>query len=181
MPFCGYHGEAKVRSCGPIAFQYESTCHQLGTQGTNSRRANVGQPPSDDVAADDDTLALAFQKAIVSSTKVKILKSAALAAHFASQAISVAESAQHLFEQAKQFYLRWGARGVVEHLAKKKACSHEAFSASGMNDHVTFRLSIRCREQIDKSLAASHRCIPDAEISSESHCKTCVDYLGNIK
>jgi hypothetical protein len=118
------------------------------------------------IAADDDRLRVAFQKAIVSSTKAGFLQDAALAAHLASQAISDGDHAQYFFEQAKRLYLRWGARGVVEHLKKKKMYSHEAFHSNrSMDDASTFRPGIRCREQFDKSLAASHRCIPDAASS----------------
>ena len=62
----------------------------------------------------------AYDKAIGASARAGFLQDAALAAHLASNIVPDEHDSLSYFHRAQEFYLRWGARGVVDHLLEKR-------------------------------------------------------------
>ena len=105
-----------------------------------------------------DMLKTAYDRAIAASSRTGFLQDAALAAHLASLSITDVEDRMEYQFRARNFYLKWGATGVVEYLeASSKFNTIPPAATTDTSSSILPRPGFRSRERFDKKVSDQHR------------------------
>ena len=91
-----------------------------------------------------EQLKAAYEKAIVASQKSGFTQDAALAAHLASESIPAEKD--YYWDQARRYYLKWGATAVVDYVERTASIRSEEIDSGQQETETGYRARTRFEE-----------------------------------
>ena len=96
----------------------------------------------------------AYDRGIAAAIRTGFLQDGALAAHLASRTLSGSDK-QAYWERAMELYTKWGAKGVVSHLSKKKR--RNMMATNDLPSEEESSTGFRARSRIDVTVSDNHK------------------------